>query len=274
MNRLRTTLDGLRQRGEKALGVFLTSGFPSPVDTGALLEAIDTAGADFIELGMPFSDPLAEGLPIQRASTRALRHGTTMADTLRTAERFRQGSRTPLVLMGYVNPILRYGAREFCRDAAASGVDGLILPDLPPEEADLIAAHAEEARLALTFLVAPNTPAPRIRTVAGLCSGFVYAVSVAGVTGSEIASRTAVSEYLKQARMEVGITPLLVGFGIRTPEDAALLSAEADGFVVGSALIRLVEDLWDDPSLDAASRLARVRAFVSDLKAVTVPQSV
>lgn len=271
MNRLQATLDSLRQRGEKALGMFLTSGFPSPDDTLAVLKAVDDGGADFLELGMPFSDPLAEGLPIQRASAQALAQGTSMVDTLRTAARFRSTSETPLVLMGYVNPILRYGAGDFCRDAAASGADGLILPDLPPEEADLITEHAEREGLALTFLIAPNTSEQRIRRIAEMCSGFVYAVSVTGLTGGEIAAKDVVSAYLRQARQAVNNKHLLVGFGIRTPADAAQLSAETDGFIVGSALIRLVEEAWAEPGVSGAERLARVTAFTTALKTITVP---
>ncbi|MDX1532002.1 MAG: tryptophan synthase subunit alpha, partial [Rhodothermales bacterium] len=234
------------------MGLFLTSGFPEPAATLPLLRALDDGGADFIELGMPFSDPLAEGLPIQQASARALAHGTTMADAFRTAEAFRGKSPTPLLLMGYVNPVLRYGPAAFCRDAAAAGVDGLILPDLPPEEADLVAEHAEASGLPLVFLVAPNTPDERVRLVDERATGFVYAVSVAGLTGGEIADADAVSAYLERVRRLVRNNPLLVGFGIRTAADAARLSRPTDGFIVGSALIREVERLWDDAALDDA----------------------
>ena len=266
MNRLAQTLDRCRQRGEKAMGLFLTNGFPEPAATLPILQAVDRAGADFIELGMPFSDPLAEGLPIQRASERALAHGVTMADAFATVRAFRATSETPLVLMGYTNPVLRYGPERFCQDAAAAGADGLILPDLPPEEADLIEGFAAEAGLALTFLVAPNTRPERVKLVAGRSTGFVYAVSVTGLTGSAIGAQDVVAGYLRRTRGLVGRRPLLVGFGIKTPEDAARLSAETDGFIVGSALINLAERLWDDDALGDAERIAEVERFARDLK--------
>jgi tryptophan synthase alpha chain len=271
MNRLTATLGGLRQQGEKALGLFLTSGFPEPSATLPALRALDAAGASFLELGMPFSDPLAEGLPIQRASARALARGTTMADTLRTAEAFRGESETPLVLMGYVNPILRYGVEAFCRDAASAGADGLILPDLPPEEAALVEDAAAAAGLALTFLIAPNTPDDRVRLVAEKSTGFVYAVSLTGLTGGQVAEFDAVSGYLDRARRLVGTKPLLVGFGISTASDAARLAPHADGVIVGSAIIREAERLWDDPALGPAERAERLGAFARALNPNPVP---
>ena len=274
MNRLRSTLDACRARGEKALGLFLTNGFPEPSATLSILRAVDEGGADFIELGMPFSDPLAEGLPIQQASARALTHGITMADCFRTAEAFRSSSETPLVLMGYANPVLRYGVSNFCRDARSSGVDGLILPDLPPEEADLIEEAATAHDLALTFLIAPNTPDIRICLVDQRSTGFVYAVSITGLTGSGLGDTDAMQAYLEHARTLVTENPLLVGFGIRTPEDAARLRRHTDGVIVGSALIQEAERLWDTPDFTEAERLAQMTAWARTLKdgtAVTVP---
>lgn len=270
-DRLRTALDACRARGEKAMGLFLTNGFPEPAATLPILRAVDEAGADFLELGMPFSDPLAEGLPIQRASERALRHGVSMADAFRTAEAFRAESETPLLLMGYVNPVLRYGARTFCRDAAAAGVDGLILPDLPPDEAGLVKSEADAAGLGLVFLVAPNTPDARVRLVDERASAFVYAVSVAGLTGSKIGDFDGISAYLERVRGLVHNNPLLVGFGIENHADARRLSAHTDGFIVGSALIRLAERLWDDDELSEVDRLAHIGDFARALKHGPVP---
>ncbi len=256
------------------MGLFLTNGFPHPDATLPILHAVDEAGADFIELGMPFSDPLAEGLPIQHASERALRHGVTMPDAFRTAEQFRAESETPLLLMGYVNPILRYGVGNFCRDARSSGVDGLILPDLPPEEADVIEHEARNAGLGLVFLVAPNTSDERVRFIDERASAFVYAVSVAGLTGSNLDGLDGISAYLSRVRRIVHNNPLLVGFGIRTHEDATRLSEHTDGFIVGTALIRLTEALWDDASLTDAERLDRVRRWTHELKHGTTSLSV
>lgn len=265
-DRLQAMFGALKVRGEKAMGLFLTNGFPDPKSTRPLLEIIDEAGADFIELGMPFSDPLAEGVPIQRASERALQHGVRLTDAFRTAEWFRARSQTPLLLMGYLNPIYRYGYRAFCRDAAQAGVDGLILADLPPEEGQELADAARVAGLAMVYLIAPNTPDERICAIDARATGFVYAVSVTGLTGSQLADPEAVEAYLQRARRQVTRNPLLVGFGIKSHEDAHRLSRHTDGFIVGSALIRLVERLWDDPTQTFEKRQETVRRFVRGLK--------
>jgi tryptophan synthase alpha chain len=266
MSRLNDTFETLRARGEKALGLFITNGFPDPASTLSILRTVDEGGADFIELGMPFSDPLAEGLPIQRSSARALRHGVTMTDAFRTVERFRTRSVTPVLLMGYVNPILRFGVRAFCRRAAASGVDGLILPDLPLEERGLLAAEARDAGLDLVSLIAPNTPDARIRAIDEATSGFVYAVSITGLTGSGLGAHEAVAAYLERARRLVVRNPLLVGFGIRSHADALRLTRHTHGFIVGSALIEHVERLWDDEAVPETEKLASVRRFTEALK--------
>ncbi|MFN3597183.1 MAG: tryptophan synthase subunit alpha [Rubricoccaceae bacterium] len=265
-NRLRSRLDALRARGEKALGLFLTSGFPAPGATLPILEAVDAAGADFVELGMPFSDPVAEGLPIQMASERALRQGATMETTFRTAEAFRARSETPLVLMGYANPVFRYGVRAFCRAAAAAGADGLILPDVPPEEAEELEDEAAAHGLAVTHLVAPNTSDARVRLVGQRATGFVYAVSRAGLTGTALADAAVTAAYLARVRALVPERPLLVGFGIATPDDAARLARGTDGVIVGSALIRLAEQLFDAPEFTDSQRLDRLSAFARSLK--------
>ncbi len=268
MSRLDETFDALGP-DEKAMGLFLTDGFPRPEATVPLLHAIDRGGADFIELGMPFSDPLAEGRPIQRASAQALSHGVTLADTLQTVEAFRADSDTPLLLMGYVNPVFKYGIDAFCRDAAAAGVDGLILPDLPPQESDALCDAAATHGLELVFLIAPNTSDERIRVVDERATGFVYAVSVTGLTGSDLAETPSVDEYLMHARDFVAQNPLLVGFGIKTHDDAMELSRHTDGFIVGSALINRVEALWEDSERPMADRLAEVEGFARHLKAGT-----
>lgn len=266
MSRLDHTFDALRERDEKAMGLFVTDGFPNPDATVPILRALERGGVDFIELGMPFSDPLAEGRPIQRSSARALSHGVTLADTLHRAEAFRAGSETPLLLMGYVNPILTYGPEAFCRDAAAAGVDGLILPDLPPEESDDLLEAAAAHDLDVVFLIAPNTSDDRIVEIDRRATGFVYAVSVTGLTGSEVGERPTVDEYLRRARTLVQRNPLLVGFGIKTHEDAMELSAHTDGFIVGSALINRISELWGNPSMSEGERLASVEQFARRLK--------
>lgn len=269
MSRLDAALDTLRGRDEKAMGLFLTDGFPHPDATVPLLHAIDRGGADFIELGMPFSDPLAEGRPIQRASAQALSHGVTLPDTLQTAATFRKESETPVLLMGYVNPILKYGIEAFCQDAAQAGVDGLILPDLPPEESDHLCEAAASHDLDLVFLVAPNTSDDRIVTVDERATGFVYAVSVTGLTGSNLSDTPTLDAYLQKAQRLTEQNPLLVGFGIKTHEDAMRLSRHTDGYIVGSALINRVEALWKDPDRTDTERLQAVEAFARHLKTGT-----
>lgn len=266
MSRLRDTLTSLRDRGDKAMGLFLTNGFPEPDATLPILRAIDAGGADFIELGMPFSDPLAEGLPIQRSSERALRHGVTMEDAFRVAEAFRAESETPLLLMGYANPVYRYGVSNFCAAARSSGVDGLILPDLPLDEAGLITDEAAAADLDVVHLIAPNTSDERIAHIDAATTGFVYAVSVTGLTGSGLGTVDAVTAYLQRARRLVTRNPLLVGFGIRTHEDAMHLSAHTDGFIIGSALINRAAELWDDDTLSSTDRLEAIAQFARSLK--------
>ncbi|HIG74417.1 MAG TPA: tryptophan synthase subunit alpha [Bacteroidetes bacterium] len=267
-NRLTGHLGALRQRGETALGLFLTAGYPSPEATLDILLEADAGGADFIELGMPFSDPVAEGLPIQQASERALAAGMDMEGVFAIAEGFRQRSETPLLLMGYANPVLRFGVSDFCARAQSAGVDGLILPDLPPEEADELDEAAATHALTTVYLVAPNTAPSRAEHVAHRATGFVYAVSQAGLTGAALADRDATAAYLARTREAVHAAglPMCVGFGIRTPDDAARLGAEADGVIVGSALIRLADDLWSGDSTDS-QRLARIREWAAALKA-------
>lgn len=266
MSRIRDAVAAAANRGEKAMGLFLTSGFPDPESTLPILQEIARGGADFIELGMPFSDPLAEGLPIQRSSERALKHGVRLEDTLATARAFRETSDTPLLLMGYINPIFHFGIRRFCRNAAECGVNGLILPDLPPEESGIIRGEAAEAGLEMVNLIAPNTPDDRVRKIDADTTAFVYAVSITGLTGTGIGSAGNVESYLERARGLVQKNPLLVGFGITSHDDAVRLSRHTDGFIVGSALIRLVETLWDDSGLSEDARLERIAIFARSLK--------
>lgn len=261
-SRIRETVSG----GEKAMGIFVTSGFPHPDHTLDILQAIDAGGADFIELGMPFSDPLAEGLPIQQSSERALAAGASMRTTLKVARAFRDSSDTPLLLMGYLNPVIRYGVSNFFEAAASSGVDGLILPDLPPSERALVSGAAEAAGIDLVHLIAPNTSEDRIRHVDAVSSGFVYAVSITGLTGTGHGQTGAVNAYLKRARDLVRKNCLLVGFGIGSYQDAMRLSEHTDGFIVGSAVIRKVDELYGDPRLSAQDRSDALSRFVRGLK--------
>ena len=252
--------------GEKALGVFLTSGFPSPAETLSILKAMDEGGADFIELGMPFSDPLAEGLPIQHSSKVALGAGITMKQTLETARKFTAGSETPLVLMGYANPIVKYGLSNFFRDARSSGVQGVILPDVLPELDSPFLLAAQEHEIDLINLIAPTTPEERIKFIDSISTGFVYAVSVTGVTGSDLGSKKPIQDYLKRAAEILGHNPLLVGFGIRSHADVVEMAEHTHGAIVGSALVAVIDALWEDGSLSSLDRLQGVKSFVHELK--------
>lgn len=266
MSRLRHILQENSASGRKSLGMFVTNGYPTRRDTQGLLSALDEGGADFIELGMPFSDPLAEGAPIQRSSERALAGGVSMKDAFDVARAFRKKSTTPLVLMGYTNPVWRFGISNFFESARSSGVDAVILPDLPPEESKPFRQQAQEAGVDLVFLIAPTTPDNRIKEIDKLSGGFVYAVSVTGLTGSRLRETDSISSYLERARCLVTHNPLLVGFGISTHENFFRLSRNTDGCIVGSALVRKIEELWNDERLSASERLDAVRSFVHQLK--------
>ena len=265
-SRIALHINTLVNQGEKALGIFLTSGFPDRASSLPLLQAIDAGGADFIELGMPFSDPLAEGLPIQYSSLTALRNGITMRATLQIAQDFRSQSDTPLILMGYGNPILKYGVSNFFKDARSSGVDGVILPDIPPDEGSIFVQAAKSSGVDFISLIAPTTPEERILRIDDISSGFVYAVSVTGITGTDLGSKKPISDYLKRSKALVKQNPLLVGFGIRTGADVVEMTRDADGAIVGSALVSLVRQLWEDNSLSLPERLDRIQTFINELK--------
>ena len=260
MNRLERVLTGLGKAGEKALSLFLTDGYPDLHGAPDIVRTLERGGADIIELGMPFSDPLADGPVIQESSTAALQNGVTLATVLEDVRTIRAGSEIPLVLMGYLNPILRYGPGRFFTDAASAGVDGVILPELPVEESWRFESSIKDAGLSHILLVTPTTPGPRIRTIDGASSGFVYCVSTTGVTGTRT---QAAGEYLRRVRECVKRNPLLVGFGISTPEDAASMALESDGVIIGSALIRRLRD---------GARGEELRSWVRGIKeALRVP---
>jgi tryptophan synthase alpha chain len=237
VSRITARFDALRREGRGALIPFLEAYDPDPGTSMALLRGMPGAGADLIEIGVPFTDPMADGPTIQRAGQRALKAGATLAGALAMVRDFRaEDEATPVVLMGYYNPILSYGVDRFCTDAAASGVDGLIVVDVPPEEADEIEPQAKANGLDLIRLIAPTTDEARLPRVLAATSGFVYYVSITGITGT----RTATAEHLREAIPRIRrhtALPITVGFGIRTPEQATEAARSADGAVVASALI-------------------------------------
>ena len=227
----------LKAEGRAAFVAYVMAGDPDYARGLEILKGLPGAGADLIEVGFPFSDPMAEGPPIQRAALRALAGGMTLSRTLQMIAEFRQSDQTtPIILMGYANPLINRGFATFARDAAAAGADGLIVVDIPPEEADPLADALEAEQLSLLLLSTPTSDDARLKVILRRTSGFAYYVSVAGVTGVKEAVAATVAPHVERVRRAGGL-PVAVGFGIRTPERAAEIAAVADGVVVGSALV-------------------------------------
>lgn len=237
MSALRDAFERARSEGRPALVCYAMGGDKSITETEALLPALDAAGADVIELGLPFSDPIADGPTLQAAATRALASGTTLKKLLAMAARLKGRLRAPLVAMGYVNPLLSMGFDNFARAAAAAGIAGAIVPDVPFEEAGELRTALDAVQIDLVPLIAPTTPLERARRIAADARGFVYYVSVTGVTGARAQLPADMSERIRALR-EASPAPVAVGFGIARPEQAAALRGVADGVVVGSALVQ------------------------------------
>jgi tryptophan synthase alpha chain len=241
MSRIAETFARLKSEGRTALMPYLMTGFPERDSALELAPALEAAGADLFELGVPFSDPLADGATVQRASERALANGVRLPFCLETAAALRaRGVTAPLVLMGYFNPFLQYGLERFAADAVAAGVDGLIIPDLPPEEAGECQAACRAAGLDLILFVAPTTPDERIAQVARLASGFIYCVSLTGVTGARRELWSGLPDFLARVRRHTDL-PLVVGFGISSAEHVRQVGAHAEGAICASALIDAIE---------------------------------
>ncbi len=266
MATLRAAFERRRRAGGRALIPFVMGGDPDLGTTGALVRALDDAGADVIEVGIPFSDPLADGPVIQASSTRALRAGTTPEQVLALLRRTTPGLRAPVVILTYWNPVLQFGGGRgpaaFLRAARASGVAGLVVPDLPTEEGRALQRAARRAGVATVFLAAPTSPRARLRAIARASTGFIYYVSVTGTTG---ARRHLPPELRRGVRQVKRFTrkPVCVGFGISTPAQARAVGRMADGVIVGSALIRALE-----AARTRAARVAAARRFVSSLRRV------
>jgi len=260
-SRLAATFAELRARGERALVAYLTAGDPSLAATQRLVLEAVARGADVIELGVPFSDPIADGPVIQRAAMRALERGTSVARVLETVATLRAETAVPLVLFTYYNPVLAFGLKAFARTAADAGVDGVIVVDLPPEEAGPFAAEAEAAGLDLVHLVAPTSTPPRVRVIAHRSRGFVYVVSRTGITGERRELPPDLEAQIRALR-RVTTKPVCVGFGIGHPDQVAAAGRLADGVIVGSAIVRLIEERAGSPSL-----VKDVGEFIAALKA-------
>jgi len=266
MSRFDATFARCREQGRAALITFVTGGDPTPADTGAILDALVAGGADVIELGMPFTDPMADGPAIQLANLRSLGAGTRTADIFGIAAAFRaRHPDTPLVLMGYANPMIRRGADWFADQCKAAGVDGVICVDLLPEEDGELGPALRTAGVAMIRLATPTTDAARLPAVLDGASGFLYYVSVAGITGkqqAQLADIAAAAARLKGATE----LPVAVGFGVRTPEQAAAIAAHADGVVVGSAIVELVGEHGANAAGPVRDLTASLRAAMDSMK--------
>ena len=271
-SRIETVFANAKASGCGTLGVFVTAGDPDAETCAALLNTLVESGADFIELGMPFSDPMADGPAIQASSLRALRAGMSLAGTLQLARDFRQRHpAVPLILMGYYNPIYIYGNDRFIADAVAAGVDGLILVDLPPEEDAELCLPAKQAGLDFIRLITPTSDDSRLPAILAEASGFVYYVSVTGITGTASAAVDSIAAAMTRIRKQIDL-PIVTGFGIRTPAQAAEAARLSNGAVVGSAVVSIIADnLPDDATAISDNNrqeiIRKIAAFVSDLSA-------
>jgi tryptophan synthase alpha chain len=265
VSRIAARFAQLRAEGRGALIPFLEAWDPDGATSLAILKGMPGAGADLIEIGCPFTDPMADGPTIQKAALRGLKAGANMVHTLAMVAEFRrEDSTTPIVLMGYLNPVDSYGIERFARDAAAAGVDGLIVVDLPSEEADLLLPHATANGLDVIRLVAPTTDASRLPLVLEGSSGFVYYVSITGITGTRTASEADLQAAIPLVRKATDL-PIAIGFGVRTPEQAAAAVRVADAAVVASALIETLAASLDDEGRATETTVAQVLAQIRAL---------
>lgn len=256
-NRIDTCFQSLRERGQTGFIAFVTCGDPNLATTLEILGALERAGVDLIELGIPFSDPLADGATIQAASGRALDSGTSVRGVLDLVASHRKSSQIPIVLFTYLNPIFTFGVARFFKDAAAAGADGVLVLDLPPDESEVDAV--DRCGLRAIRLIAPTTPPARIESLAAASEGFIYYVSREGVTGEQAELSTTIADQVAAIR-EHSPLPIAVGFGISTPAQAAAVAENADAVVVGSAIVRCIAECGDSPDV-----AARVEAFTKPL---------
>jgi tryptophan synthase alpha chain len=260
MGRIGKKFQELKQKNEKALVVYLTAGDPNLSTTEALIPSLAAAGVDILEIGVPFSDPTADGPVIQAASLRAIKSGATLAKILDMIARARQVSDIPIVLFGYYNPIFIFGCKAFALRAKAAGVDGILVVDLPPEEADELRRYTDRAGIDFISLIAPTTPDERIRRITEKADGFLYYISVIGVTGT--AKPNVGDIRLDVARIsKTSDLPVAIGFGISTPDQAAEIAPHADGIVIGSAIVRMIAE-----NVGSNDLIERVSSFTSVIK--------
>ena len=244
MTKIEKTFKKLKQQNKKALIPYIMAGDPSLEATKKFVAEMEEAGADIIELGVPFSDPLADGPTIQRAGERAIKQGVTLRKTLSLVEEIRQAAQIPLIIMTYYNPIFKYGIEAFIKEAVRVGVDGVIIPDLIPDEAGDFMSIAKKHKLDTIFLLAPTSTEDRVRKVAKASTGFIYYVSITGITGAKLSVDDSMINTLSLIK-KVTEKPVAVGFGISNPEEAAVVSALAEGIIIGSAIVRQIAEGGD-----------------------------
>jgi len=265
LNRINQVFDKLRQKGQKALIPYLSCGYPSLEFTEKAVPVLAKTGADLIELGVPYSDPVADGPTIQRASIKALSGGVTLEKIFSMAGRLRSKTDVPLIMMTYYNPVYVTGVETFIEKAVKNGIDGLIIPDLPVEEAGYLHKIMEGKHINSIFLVAPTSTAARIKQIAYLCRGFIYCVSVTGVTGARAIISDRLEGFITNIRRQTNL-PVAVGFGISGPDTARQAARYADGVIVGSALIEKIEEGIAE-SGDFTQAIDAASAFIGDIKA-------
>lgn len=262
MNRIEKHFEQARENKSKSLVLFLTAGFPNLQTTAQIITRIDEAGCDVLELGVPFSDPIADGPTIQASSSEALKTGTTLEKILDLVAEVRKTSQIPILLFGAYNPFLHYGHEALMKRSVEVGVDGFLVPDVPLEESTDFEAACRAADLSLIYLIAPTTPEDRMKQIAARASGFLYYISLKGVTGTEIVVTDELREHVAMLQRIADPIPVAVGFGVQTPEHARQTAEAADAVVVGSSLIRLIGEYRDAPDL-----LDRVAEYTRSLKA-------
>jgi tryptophan synthase alpha chain len=261
MGKITEAFNKLKANGEKALIPYITAGDPDLACTARIIKVLEEAGADMIELGVPFSDPMADGPTIQRAARRSLANGANLPDILDMVEEIRSQIKVPLILFGYYNPIFKFGPEEFAERASRAGIDGILMVDLPPEEADELKVHTDARGIDFIYLISPVSGEERIDRIISQARGFLYYVSVTGVTGAR--AELPQKLYNDVARVKArSPLPVAVGFGVSNPDTAARLAGVADGVVVGSALVNIIEKY----GADEQTLLAKVHEFVSSLK--------
>lgn len=241
MNRIDKVFKKLKAQNKKAFIPYVMAGDPSLERTVEIVLMIEKCGADIVELGVPFTDPLADGPTIQRAAERALNSGVTLKKVIGLVGELRRQTQIPLVLMTYYNPVFKYGEEEFVSDAVNAGVDGVIIPDLPPDEADGLIKLSKKAGLATIFLLAPTSTGDRIRKAAKASSGFIYYVSITGTTGSKLMLDSTLKESVSNVR-RISEMPVAVGFGVSAPDEAKAVSEIADGVIIGSAIVKRIHE--------------------------------